>query len=351
MTFRQNITISDIAEKAGVNKATASVVLNGSRSGTRISDATRQRIRLAATELGYRPNSSARSIRTGRFETIALLWSMHPFKSFLPHNLLRGLYDGIYERDLHLMAAMLPDNCDEIGFVPKFLSEWVVDGVIIDFCMDPPKSLVNLMAGHDLPMIWTNLDRDCDCVRPDDVAGGRAMTERLLELGHRRIDYVVHDTHHHSTTSRYLGYQQAMESRGLAPHFVRRVLGVSGWVKYGTKLWRSDERPTALICYDSFTARPLLYSALTAGLQVPGDLSIVTFDDACAEEPATARRITCGLLPEYEMGRAAVEMLAAKIEEPQIPLPSRLLPHDFAEGDTMGAPDERAAEAGGLPRI
>jgi DNA-binding LacI/PurR family transcriptional regulator len=105
-------------------------------------------------------------MRTGSFGCVALLLSTRQFHSALPIGLMEGIHDGLAERNLHLTFARVPDEklTDEQE-VPKFLREWMADGMIVNYTHDFPVRLLTLINEHEMPSIWTNAKLDADCVR------------------------------------------------------------------------------------------------------------------------------------------------------------------------------------------
>src|SRR6185295_16580276 len=182
------VTIKEIAERSGLSVPTVSQVLNN--KGHRYRSETCKRVLKAVRELGYRPNSSARAIRMGRFNCVALLLSTERHKSFLPNELLRGIHDGVAEHDYHMSLTVLPDDkLTSQGFVPKILRQWMADGLLINYHVDVPQRMIELIHEHGIPSVWINTKQKSDCAFPDDLGASREATEKLLALGHRRIFY------------------------------------------------------------------------------------------------------------------------------------------------------------------
>ena len=337
----EKVTIKDVARRTGVSEVTASVVVNGSRSGTRVSDASRSRILAAAAELGYRRNSSAHAITTGKFNSIALLVSSRLGQSYLSDEILDGIHAGVNGNNLSLLASRLPDDrSDAPASIPKFLREWTVDGVLIDYIIETPDYLLEQVRDHSLPAIWINTRRDFDCVRPDDYSAGRLAAEYLIRLGHRRIDFTVPTfsypiEDHYSVTDRCAGYSEVMTAAGLSPHIVRNEVSARLWVPFARQWLKQDDRPTAIIGYSPTTARPVLFAALSIGLRVPEDLSIISFN-VPATDPMSGHIMSAVSLPEFDMGKAGVELLIRKIASPLEPIPACVLPVHIHEGETCG---------------
>ena len=331
----------------GVSEVTASVVLNGSRSGTRVSDASRERILTAASQLGYRRNGSAHAITTGRFDSVGLLVSTSWGQSYLSYEIIEGIYNGIRSANLNLLVAYLFDNePDAPEAIPKFLREWSVDGLLIDYIIQTPPYLMAQIQESGVPAVWLNSKRTTDCVYPDDHLGGRLAAEHLIALGHRRIVMAVPNVghsleDHYSVTDRCRGYSEAMEAAGLAPTIVRRDRGPRQWLALVEEWGRRDDRPSALIGYDASVSQPLLFGALTMGLRVPHDLSIVTFGIPVVDN-VVGRVVTAVDLPEAEMGRAGIRMLMQRIAAPAQAAAPIVLPVSIATGETSGPPNRKA---------
>src|SRR4028119_674288 len=196
MRMTMQITQNDVARKLGVSRQLVSYALND--TGT-VSQEMRQRIVATAAELGYRPNTSARVMKTGRFGCIGILMSTIRNRSALQSLLMEGIHDELALHDQHLMLVKSPDEplTDEAA-MPRLLREWMVDGLLVAFNLSTPPGMIETIRRHNIPSIWLNSDQESDCVRPDDEAAAYNATRHLQELGHRRITYVtqVQSTHY-----------------------------------------------------------------------------------------------------------------------------------------------------------
>jgi LacI family transcriptional regulator len=343
-------TLSAIAERSGFSKATVSQILN--RQEDLFRPETVRKVLAAARELDYRPNAAARGTRRGRFGCVALLVSTHYYRSNLPVGLLGGIHEALASRDLHLVLAKLPDEkLTNEGYVPKILREWMADGLLINYNVDIPARMVELIEKHGIPSVWMNAKRHTDCVCPDDLAAGREATERLIGLGHSAIAYV--DTNyrspqlHYSKIDRHAGYAEAMTSAGFEPVLNTGPGAKSGEsrLSYFARWLDGPDRPTAILTYGARTELyPMLYAAKGLGLSVPGDLSAVTFAEGPADDIGV--RAATMVVPNREIGGAAVEMLARKIERPSRGLVSRAVGFSFVPGVTLARRMVAAAGTG-----
>ena len=332
------VTLKQVAASAGVSQPAVSNILGAKAHLYR--PETRERVLRAAREMGYRANAAARATATGRFGSVALLLSTVPHRSSLSGPLVEGIHDGLAERDLHLTLARLPDEkLTDRGYVPKILQQCLADGLLINYFDQIPPALVELIGAHGVPAVWMNSRQDANCVCPDDEDAARRATRRLLGLGHERVAFANYsgDTHH-SAAARYAGYADAMRVAGRVPRSIREVTPRSE--RIGASLqWLdvpAEERPTAVVAYSGTSAWPIREAAAALGLSVPADLSLVTFEDHPSDEIGV--RLDTMVVPEREMGRVAVEMLLARIDEPGRSLPSRVLPFTHAAGDTVAPP-------------
>lgn len=332
-----------VAEAAGVSQQAVSQAIN--ETG-RLTPQTRARVLSVARQMGYRVNTSAKSMRSGRFDCLALMLSEHPHTSTLPEGMLRGIQQGLEQRDMTLKLGRLPDaKLTREGYVPKLLREWSVDGMLFNYTDHIPPRLMEIVRDCRVPSLWLNARLDEDCVYHDDHAAARLATEHLLELGHRRILYIdfaherdrLEDTHY-SATDRWGGYRDAMRAAGLEPAAIWQEDQPPGEdrARAFAGLLGSSDRPTAVVAYASALVRTLRMAACYAGLDVPGDLSMVGVDDridrSLGDQPTTA------VLDVLGLGRLAVERMLEKIDQPDRVLPPLAVAPSFIPGTSTAPP-------------
>src|SRR4051794_9665958 len=147
-------TIKQIALRTGLSIPTVGNIL--SRADQRYSAETRRRVTQAALELGYRPNSSARAVRQGRFGCAALVLGRERqrTRSALPQYLIDGLDDELSGHDMHLTVSRLSDQdlCRE-EFIPKVLRQHTADGMIVYYTHDVPAQMIALIRAHHTPAV------------------------------------------------------------------------------------------------------------------------------------------------------------------------------------------------------
>lgn len=340
-----SVTTADIARIVGVSQPVVSKVLHGGRTNIRASQATRERILAVASQQGYRRNTAARAIRTGRFgcATLVLSAAGGP-RTTLPGNLLRGLSEALEAKKMHLTVASLPDEkLTSEGYVPRILREWMSDGLLINYNREIPQRMIDLIDEYAIPSVWLNCKRDHDCVYPDDFSAGREATRRLLDLGHRRIAYLnffyQSGASHYSEDDRRDGYRQAMREAGLLEQVVEGAYlepnGGEKRMEASVRLLTAPDRPTAVVAYCNVSLAHVVRTADQQGLVVPRDLSLITFG---ANSPLLGQQVATMPVPEVEEGREAVRMLIEKIKSRGDRLPPVLVPFGFFAGRTLAPP-------------
>ncbi|SDM85726.1 transcriptional regulator, LacI family [Paenibacillus sp. yr247] len=308
------ITIYDIAEKAGVSAMTVSRVINNTG---RISEATRKRVRKVMEDLHYIPNSMARSLVLQKTNILSLLITdiTNPFYT----TLARGAEDAAMRSGYRLLFANSDeDYAKEKGYVDMILSARV-DGVL--FAPTGDHSLENLeqLQKHQIPFVV--LDREipgieADMVLGDSKEGARKLVDHLIGLGHRRIAMINGSQDVSTARLRYTGYREAHLLNGLSVedslvvHLNYRDFQDESALD---ALLHHEDPPTAIFAANNMLAVGVIQSLRQRGLQVPGDLSIVCFDDfgmAGAINPF----LTVASQPAYQFGSLGMQLLIERIE-------------------------------------
>jgi LacI family transcriptional regulator len=329
--------LDEIAEAAGVSRMTVSNVLNGKNKETWPSTAQRAaRIREIAEKLNYRPNAAAKAVVTGRFGSIGLLSSTKPSTGVFFEGTFQAVRRELSQRDLHLTMGDLSDyQLTDANHIPKILRELSADGLLISYIADIPERMVSLIHQYRIPSVWINTVLEADCVYPDDFDAAKRATEHLLQLGHRDIAYVqAKDSNHYSVAQRRDGYLRAMQDARYRPLVVERPsTSVADNGLEPLRAWLSEpNRPTAIIAYEAAYALPVICAALSLGLQIPHDISLLTFHDKPVTEPGVC--ISTMLIPAEKMGQTAVDMVQQKITNPDEDLSPQAIAFEFEEGKT-----------------
>jgi LacI family transcriptional regulator len=335
-------TIATIAAQMGLSRATVTHVLNGRATELRIKPETQERVLKVAHELGYRANAAARAVRAGRFGNIALVQSL--YGQYLPNELLRGLATAIASRDIRFVLTQAPDRViNDETYLPHTMHELSVDGVIINRHLGFSEPYLAHIQRLGIPAVFLNVKQEFDCVHPDDLTGGRIAAELLLQLGHERIAYLDTDEPenlHYSKHDRRAGYEQAMQDAGKTPQIsllpmaypLPGQVGADPRIEAARLLLMQANRPTAIVAYEIAEAMAVVHAAHILGMRIPHDLSIVQFHHRIDLRYFIPIQTVSNAMTE--VGTAAVEMLLEKIENPQTPLPARVVPVKMLEGAT-----------------
>jgi LacI family transcriptional regulator len=318
----RSVTLKDIAREVGVSHQLVSKVVNGGSPTVKVGKDMQKKILRVAEELGYRPNRSARAIQQGRFNCLSLLLSTGGYRSFTPPDLLSGILDEMSRHGLRLNIVRAPDErLTEDAYIPNILGENDSDGLIVNYNVFVPPRFPELLSLHRIPAVWLNAKLDADCVFPDERDASSRATNQLIADGHERILYADrHTSSHFSLDDRLAGYLDAMAQAGLSPRTWRgEGAPLEEWRKAVAQIMRAPDRPTAIVAYSP----PEIWSTATAvlelGLRIPADVRLVTFNQESADVIGVP--ITTWLIPEADLGRAAVQMLLPKISHPSKPSP------------------------------
>ncbi len=277
------VTIIDVAREAGTSKSTVSNVLHGD---PHVASETRVRVLDAIDRLGYQPNRAAQSLVRGRTHVIGIVVSdlLNPFYPRLIQTI-----DGTAKRmgfTTVLVEAEF-DIPDRIAHAERLLAG-LVDGILFAASWGAPESVTRL-RGRGVPFaVVTSRPSvaDVDYVVVDDRAGARAAVEHLVALGHRRIAHVMGAEHDSSTRDRLRGYTSALRGAGIGRDpclTVRARRGEDGMLdseRAIEALLDLADPPTAIFCGNDAAALQALDCVERRGRHVPGDVSIVGFDDA-----------------------------------------------------------------------
>jgi LacI family transcriptional regulator len=328
------VTIAQVAAEAGVSAMTVSNVLNA-RPGA--SETTRQRVLDVAERLGYTPPTT-RGAKRGRTNAVGVLTLDLTGEYSL--EVVRGIAEEVAddERELHLTAAV--DAIRERERIALF-AKGSVDGLILIAPVLEPETMREIQTDN-LPIVLVDprqLDVDLPRVVVDNYDGVRAGTQHLLDLGHRRIAYIRGEDDHESTERRYRGYADAMLLAGATPDpawVASANFTQPGGYHAATDLL-TTQQPTAIIAGADLIAIGALEAANALGLAVPGDLSIVGFDDL-PQAAHTTPALTTVRQPLREMGRAATRALLSLIAGQPLATENIRLPTDLILRDTTAPP-------------
>jgi LacI family transcriptional regulator len=301
---RKRVTLKDVAKAAGVSLASASYAVNKTGS---LGEDTRAHVLNIAEELGYRQNLSARATRTGRTGAIGFVVPdmTNPFFPSLAQSVVQRARQNGYSV---FVTDSEGDPDQEMEVIRQLIGRGV-DGIVW-FPVNDDNSLAKINA--DLPIIV--IDRTVsgfECIQADYSEGGRLAAEHLVNLGHRSIGVVAGPLDVKSMRDRCQAAEGAIKSRANLAFTVENA--------FATELEKSvadaivSKSATAVFCGSDLIAIGVLRVARAAGLTIPGDLSIVGFDDIPWAEYCTPTLTTIEM-PVDEMAAEAVDALLRKID-------------------------------------
>ena len=319
------VTIADVAAEAGVSVATVSKVIND-RYG--VAEETSANVRKVIERLGYTSSLVAQSLRSRRSNIIGILTAdIEAFNAELLKGAARAIRGSGY--DLVVFSDCGPRD-DQAGWERRSLGRIsaLTDGTIL---VTP--SSVDVTLSAPLVAVDHNLrSATMATVDSDNLSGAITATEYLIGLGHRRIGFLAGRPDLESAQLREQGYRRALETAGIA--FDPQLVRVGGFQaetarSAARELLVAEERPTAIFAANDVSAIETIAVAADLGLVVPGDLSVIGFDNvpesALCDPPLTTVEQSI-----QQMGYEAVRMLIGLIDNPssppeQVVLPTRLV--------------------------
>ena len=319
----QRPTMHDVAAAAEVSQAVVSIVLSGSYAG-RASESTAQRVRDAASHLGYRTNLQARSLKTGITEIIGLVGdevATSPFSGML----IKGAQDRAW-RDRHMLMTIDTggDDALERAAVETMLSHQVRGIIYTAMYHREVRIPAHALDARVICLNARDLDAGVPSVTPDEVTGGYEATRALLDAGHTRIAMINIDDHLPAARGRREGYERALVEAGVTPDPELSILGV-GSQRSGFEgvhhLMHLSAPPTALFCGNDRTALGAYQALAELGLRVPDDVSVVGFDDQDLLRDYFHPALTTVRLPFAEMGDLAADLILS----PSAPIRTHLV--------------------------
>jgi LacI family transcriptional regulator len=302
------VTIKDVARESGVNMSTVSRALN---HGYGVNDQTREHVVAVAARLNYRLNRVAQGLVTGRSHTLALLVSdiRNPFFA----EVARGAEDAALAENYDLVLCNSDlDPGKQMQYVRSLL-EKRVDGILMNSVAMLDGDQQAQLAVCGVPIVLLNRsvsNRAFSTVCADNETGGALAAQYLLDLGHQKIAHLTGPRQHGNLSDRTRGFVRTLEA---AKHPVHPIVlhgrfNFSGGCELTNKLLDEHAGVTAIFAANDVMACGAVRAILDRGLRIPGDLSLIGFDNielASVIHPP----LTTIHQPKYESGRAAVEIL------------------------------------------
>lgn len=337
-------TLKDVGREAGVGVSTASAVLSRGPQLHQIPIATQDRIRDAARKLKYQPYAGGRQLRRNKTETIAFFQSAEPNHSSLTTDLLYAINDELNRNDYVLNFVRMDDAAlKDKSYIPRFLRQKEVDGVLVNYNMHMPQYLVELIHHYEIPTAFMNIKQPENAVYFDHSSPVYYQVKELAKKGHRRI-YLLNYTgffEHYSLHDSQAGYHKAMAELGLEPVILDDNIPYSDRMKVSHDLLTSKipgiPAPTAVMALALSTAAPLIQAAQQLDVQIPDHLSVITMHGIQSMSSMLTPSPSHIYLPWTKAGEQGVQLLLDLINGSTDTLPSRCVECEWrGADDTVG---------------
>ena len=321
-----NVTMRDIAQKAGVSRATVSYILNNKPISSRIPDETRENILRISKELNYRPNQIAISLTQNKTRTIGVVFA-NALGTFM-NEIIDGIDRVVHRHDYNLFLCISDDDWQKEARYVRMLRERRVDGMIVFLvsCRKDEKanhSHLLKVKKDGIPLVFIDRylpDTDIDYVVTDDFAGSYEAVSHLIKLGHRKIGHITGPIDCTSVQNRLAGYKKALIDADIEieERYIRTRDSIEDGVAYEiTKdLLLMDDRITAIFAVNDGVAIEAFQAIKESGLSVPEDIALVGFGNSI-ESALIEVPLTVIAQPKSEIGGKAAEILIEKIEQPE----------------------------------
>jgi DNA-binding LacI/PurR family transcriptional regulator len=328
------VTIKDVAKLANVAPSTVSRVIANS---PRISEKTKQKVRKAMEKLGYHPNFIARSLASQSTQAIGLIMPSSTdvvFQNPFFPTVLRGISEGAHEK--HYALHMTTGKTDEEIYngVVQMVQGGRVDGVVLLYSKIEDKVLSFLQDGHYPFTVIGKPFRDVEeitHVDNDNFRAAKEATDYLIELGHTHIAFVGGDLNLVVTVERLLGYEKALRAADIEldnDYVIHEEFLKEGGQEAVRELLSLETPPTALVVADDLMALGVLNTLDEMGISVPGDISIISFNNVLLSEmsrpPLTSVDINI-----FDLGYQAAKSLIQMVEDPKEPTKRIIIPHQI----------------------
>lgn len=302
-------TIKDVAKVAGVSPSTVSRAL---QNNPRISEAVRSRIRQIAEDMGFRPNPIARSLVNRETRVIGVVFPAdlseslaHPFYP----KVLQGLGQAAAQRSYYMLMGTGQEGQSTAEVVRSLEDSGYVSGLVL---LAAEKGF---QTDCSLPMVTIGrpggTDKTC-CVDNDNISVGREAAQYLIDRGHKKIMLLGWDSQYAVTIHRRAGFEQALRENGLPLRedwiIPTRFLDKNTDSTALLNVFRKEDRPTAVVCMDDAQAIALSACLGSLGLTVPGDVSLISFNNTEAGKLHKPALTSFDVNPR-RLGAAAMDML------------------------------------------
>jgi LacI family transcriptional regulator len=329
------VRIVDVAALAGVSPGTASKALNGTGQ---LRAETRERVRVAAEQLGFTPDGFGRGLSSGRSYTVGLVTTDSFGRFTIP--ILVGAEDALGAGQMGVLLCDTRDDPLREQHYVRMLQARRVDGILVTGRRTDPRPPLAVPPGLPVVHVFTpSEDPDATAVLADDAAGARLAVEHLIGLGRRRVAHITGPREHRSAAVRAHAVEAALHRGGAA--FSGPALFGEWSERWGRQavaaLLRRDPDVDAVVCGSDQVARGVCDGLREAGSAVPGDVAVVGFDDWDVMALASRPPLTTVDLRLEALGRRGAELLLEAVAGRPQPGTTRVPPRLVVRESTVGA--------------
>jgi LacI family transcriptional regulator len=325
--------MEDVARLAGVNRVTASVVMNNARANTQVSEATRKRVLDAARQLGYNRNAQALALRRHTTDIIGFYTGYNPnMQDPFTAEVLNGIQQAtvLIHKDLLVVGEYEGRSADS---VLGLIRSSKIDGLVM--IPSPHNPLMSEFAETHRPVV-TLADEIAriPAVVVDDAYGTQLLVEHLAKKGHRRVLYRADPFDHFSAVTRLETFLKLASQYGMETN-VTRTDQADGSLSHEEKeilSGNSGSRPTVCMCWQDTNAYACLRESVSMGLRIPDDIAITGFD-GIQGVVQPAYRLTTIRAPWKEVAIRAVELLGQLMVDENVP-DRTVFPVELLVGET-----------------
>ena len=334
-------SITEVAKLAGVSIATVSRYMADPGS---VRQQNRAKVERAIASTGYAPNALAQNFRRGKTGIVMVVMASvgDPFWT----GVMRGI--ARVAEQMHRSVLIRETEMNTLGFdeYSDIVLSKQADGIILlgSICpLTPPRDRPTGSRQAPIVQCCENVTPELarlPSVRIDNAAAAREATDYLLQLGHRRIGFVSGLTNSELTVDRERGYLAAMSAAGITlpdGWVVEGELSLEGARRATRKLLSHDQPPTAIFCANDEMAIGTVHEIKTSGLSVPGDISVMGFDDIRYAEVLDPPLTTIAQ-PAEEIGERSMQRVIRAIEGEDIGTGPEIVPHELVVRDSTAAP-------------
>lgn len=334
----RRVTLVDVAEHAGVSRATASLVLRGSAL---VADGTRERVLGSVQALGYVYNRGAASLRMQRTHTVGLVISglANPFFA----DFIEGVEVELRPAGYVVLLANTFEDLGHQDTLVRTMLERQIDGLLVAPAVGSGREFVAPLDAVGVPYVLaTRHVRGLDAcfVGPDDRAGARMAVEHLLTHGAARFAYFGGAGEGSARTDRLAGMTEALAEAGLDldPSWTvpSEVSSTDGYA-VAREVMATSTPPDAVVCHSDAIAFGLMRALRESGVQVGTQCRVVGFDDV-EHARAWSPGLTSVSVEARTMGRRTARMLVDRIDDPRLPNESLVLSPALAIRESCGCP-------------